>query len=231
MTGADRFPRFRAVADHAVLAEFALSVTEQARSDVLRLDHALAAKPFAGMIEAVPTLTSLLVTFDPLRTDHRAATDALQALLGQAAPPAATPALHDLPACYDADLSPDLPEVARQAGLSAEAVIAAHLGAVYTVGMYGFAPGYAYLGGVPAALHLPRKAAAVRDVPAGSVLIAGSQCLVSTLTMPTGWWIIGRSPARILRDDPERPFLFDVGDRVHFHRIGRAAFDAVAGRG
>jgi inhibitor of KinA len=44
--------------------------------------------------------------------------------------------------------------------------------------------------------------------------------------MPTGWWIIGRSPTRILRAEAEHPFLFDVGDGVRFRRIDRAAFDA-----
>jgi inhibitor of KinA len=66
----------------------------------------------------------------------------------------------------------------------------------------------------------------VRGVAAGSVIIAGPQCLVTTLTMPTGWWIIGRSPTRILTSDPARPFLFDVGDKVRFRRISRAEFAA-----
>jgi len=65
-------------------------------------------------------------------------------------------------------------------------------------------------------------------VPGGSVLIAGPQCLVSTLTMPTGWWVIGRSPTRILTGDEDRPFLFDVGDRVSFRRIDRATYEAEA---
>ena len=51
------------------------------------------------------------------------------------------------------------------------------------------------------------------------MLIAGPQCIVTTLTMPTGWWVIGRSPARILTGDPAKPFLFDVGDRIRFQRI------------
>jgi inhibitor of KinA len=91
--------------------------------------------------------------------------------------------------------------------------------------MYGFAPGYAYLASVPDAIQLPRKAAAVRDVPAGSLLIAGPQCLVTTLTMPSGWWNIGRSPTQILTKDESRPFLFNIGDHVRFRRIGHALFD------
>lgn len=65
---------------------------------------------------------------------------------------------------------------------------------------------------------------ALRGVAACSVIITGPQCLVTTLTMPTGWWIIGRSPTRILTGDPARPFLFDVGDRIRFRRIGRDEF-------
>jgi inhibitor of KinA len=80
---------------------------------------------------------------------------------------------------------------------------------------------------VPEAIQQPRKPAPIRGIAAGSVLIAGPQCLVSTLTMPTGWWIIGRSPTKILdAASDDRPFLFDVGDAVRFRRISRAEFDA-----
>ena len=70
---------------------------------------------------------------------------------------------------------PDLDEVARRCGLSPEAVIAAHLGGDYQVALCGFAPGYAYLSGVPKAIALPRKEAAVRGVAAGSVIIAAGR--------------------------------------------------------
>jgi inhibitor of KinA len=172
----------------------------------------------------------LLVVFDPGLADHAGVTAHLRRLLDDTAPPLTPGTVHDVLVCYDDDLSPDLGSVAAQTGLSPEAVIDAHLGATYSVVMYGFAPGYAYLAGLPPALTLPRKAAAVRGVPAGSVLIAGAQCLVSTLLMPTGWWNIGRSPTPILLDDPARPFLMEVGDRVRFRRIDRARLDA-EGRG
>ncbi|MEM6620202.1 MAG: carboxyltransferase domain-containing protein, partial [Pseudomonadota bacterium] len=91
--------------------------------------------------------------------------------------------------------------------------------------MYGFSPGYAYMAGVPDAIQVPRKRAAVRDVPAGSVIVAGPQCLITTLTMPTGWTIIGRSPTAVLTGDPAAPFLFAVGDQVTWERIDRATYD------
>ncbi|MBH1973728.1 MAG: allophanate hydrolase subunit 1 [Rhodobacteraceae bacterium] len=225
MTG---YPLFRAVADHAVLVEFGAVPGPEVLAQVRHLDRMLLLDGFAGFVEAVPAFVNVLVTFDPVQTNHLAVERVLRGLMNRAETAMSEPVLREVEVCYDPDLAPDLAEVAKACGMTTEAVIAAHLAGNYAVIMYGFAPGYAYLSGVPEPLHLPRKLAAVRGVAAGSVIIAGAQCLVTTLTMPTGWWIIGRSPTRILRNTAERPFLFDVGDRVQFRRISRAEFDAAA---
>jgi inhibitor of KinA len=224
------FPRFTPVADRALLVEFGDRIDPAIHDKVLSLDQALAANPPLGLLEVTPAYASLLITFDPIQTDHAAVQTASEALLHTTQTTAKTPKTHQIAVCYDDDLAADLSEVARQTGMSPEAVINAHLSGQYQVYLYGFAPGYAYLAGVPTALHLPRKSAAIRDIPAGRVIIAGPQCIVTTLKMPTGWWIIGASPDAVLRDDPDRPFLFDVGDHVRFHRIDRASYHAKGGR-
>ena len=56
-------------------------------------------------------------------------------------------------------------------------------------------------------------------------MVAGPQCVVTTVKMPTGWSIIGRSPTQIMLSDPDKPFLFDVGDRVQFRRISRDDYE------
>lgn len=220
------FPRFRAVADQAVLVEFGDIINDATHAQVLSLDRKLTFAPFAGFIESVPAYVSLLVAFDAMTTDHAGVELALKVLLDGPDRPAAKGNLRNVEICYDLDFAQDLHEVARQTSLSPDDVIRAHLTQTYQVVMYGFAPGYAYLGGLASTLHLPRKPSAKRGIAAGSVIIAGAQCLVTTLTMPTGWWIIGRSPTHILLDDPSRPFMFDVGDSVRFNRIDRVAFEA-----
>ena len=219
------FPIFSAMAEHSLLVEFGDQIDRTINSKVLHLDQALAEAPFHGFVEAVPAYASLLVRFDPVISDHSFAEAALRGLLDHTFSLGHPQGQRDVAVCYDFDLAPDLPAVAAATGLSPEAVIASHLAGQYSVFMYGFAPGYAYLAGVPEAIRLPRKPAALRGVAAGSVLIAGPQCLVSTITMPTGWWAIGRSPTKILTGSPAGPFLFDVGDGVRFHRISRAEFD------
>ena len=217
-------PRFKAIADHALLVTSAEEISEEAHSAVLALDAALAAQTPAGLIEAVPAMVNLLVTFDPLETDHVAMETGVRACAGAMKPVLSAGVTHRVQVCYDAPFSPDLEAVSSATGLTPEAVANAHLAGDYQVLMYGFSPGYAYLSGVPEAIRVPRKPAPVRDVPAGSVIIAGPQCLITTLTMPTGWSIIGRSPTKVLTGDPDTPFLFDVGDRVTFERIDAATF-------
>lgn len=220
------YPRLAPVADRAVLVEFGAVVDEAVHAAVLALDRALRADPVPGQVELVPAMVNLLVVFDPLVTDHAEVRAAVAVRLAALSPAVTRGPIHEVLVCYEGAFGRDLAAVAAQAGCSVEAVIAAHLAGDYHVAMYGFAPGYAYLTGVPEPIRLPRKPAPVRGVPAGSVIIAGGQCLVTTLTMPTGWWVIGRSPTAILTGDPARPFLFDVGDRVRFRRVG---VDALAG--
>jgi inhibitor of KinA len=220
------WPRFTPVADHALLVSFGDAIADATSAAVLALDRALAAAPPPGMAESVPALVNLLIDFDPLLTDHGQIRTHVQQLLRQSASIPAPGQLREVEVCYDGDFAPDLAAVASATGLAADAVIGCHLQADYAVRMFGFAPGYAYLSGVPAAIQVPRKPAPVRDIPAGSVLIAGPQCLVTTLAMPTGWSIIGRSPTPILTLDALQPVLFDVGDSLRFKRIDRAQYAA-----
>ena len=204
-------PLLRPVAGHALLVEFSDTISDAAHEAVLALDAALRDHPFDGLLETVPAFVNLLITFDPLRADP----DRISAHLADLprAERTRSPRLHEVPITYDGR---DLTQVAAQTGLTPKEVARLHAGATFKVCLYGFAPGYAYLGGLPPGLRLDRKTTPLRDVPAGSVIIAGSQCLITTLTMPTGWWIIGHSPLRVLTGDPAKPFLFEVGDSIRF---------------
>lgn len=221
-------PQFTAIADHALLVTFADEITDGAHAAVVALDKVIATAPPVGLIEVVPALVNLLVSFDPLITDHLKVEAHVRGCMKDLKIQELVGVQRRVQVCYDAPFSPDIDAVAAMKGVSTDVVIKAHLDGDFHVLMYGFAPGYAYLSGVAENIQVPRKAAPVRDVPAGSVIIAGPQCLVTTLTMPTGWSIIGRSPTPILTEDPSHPFLFDVGDRVTFERIDLARFERMS---
>lgn len=209
--------RFVPVGDSAVLVEFPGLDADAAWHRVQALDARVNALDVVS--ETCPGLVNLLLRFDPLVTDHDAIEHAVRALPTRPAEQL-VPAEHVLDVRYGGADGFDLDAVASATGLSADGVAAAHAAAAYQVRMYGFAPGYAYLGGVPPELRLPRKPTAVRDVAAGSVIIANDLCLVTTLTMPTGWWVIGRCSTPILTPHADRPARFAVGDSVRFRPIG-----------
>lgn len=224
------FPVVQPMAEHSLMVEFGDRIEAGIHAQVLRLDRRLAQVALPGVLETVPAYAALMIRFDPLRTDLGQVSEAVWHLIREEAAEGDTaPAAERVvDICYDGDdFAPDLAAVAAATGLTTEAVINAHLAGDYSVFLYGFAPGYAYMAGVPKAIQVPRKPTAIRGIPKGSLMIAGPQCIVTSLVMPAGWAVIGRSPTAILTGDPARPFLFDVGDRVRFRRITRAAFDAV----
>ena len=221
------FPRLVPVADCGLLVEFGDIIDPVVNRRVADFDRALIARGFAGFTESVPSWSAVFIGFDPLITDHAQVQNIAEEIIAHLKPGESKPKRHQVMACYDADLAPDLATMAERTGLTPEDVIKAHLSGVYRVGMMGFAPGYAYLDGLPSSIRLPRKTAPVRGVPKGSIMLAGSQCIVSTVTMPSGWWCIGRSPTRILRPETDPPVLFDMGDEIIFTRIDRATYDAL----
>jgi KipI family sensor histidine kinase inhibitor len=85
--------------------------------------------------------------------------------------------------------------------------------------MLGFAPGFAYLGGLPETIATPRRAEPRTAVPAGSVGIGGKQTGVYPLALPGGWQLIGRTPAKLFDATREPPTLLAVGDAVRFVAI------------
>src|SRR5262249_27553660 len=89
---------------------------------------------------------------------------------------------------------PDLPDLARERSLSEEQLIGLHAAGNYRVAFLGFAPGFAYLTGLPVELHAPRLATPRTRVPAGSVAIGGPYTGIYPDETPGGWRLIGRCP-------------------------------------
>ena len=217
-------PEFVAVGDSGVLANFGHRIDDRIHQAVLNLDAAIKDASITGLTEAIPAYAALLVGYDPLQTDFDSVCESLRQCASQNALVLAESALWDIPVCYQGDFAPDMSALSAELNLPTDEIIQHHSAAEYKVYMYGFAPGYAYLGGTPEAIQVPRKQAPVDNLPGGSVIIAGPQSLITTLPMPSGWWNIGRAVRTPLQYDQPNPFLFNVGDRVRFTPISEAQF-------
>jgi KipI family sensor histidine kinase inhibitor len=214
-------PRILNAGEAAIAVEFGNTIDVELNARVRALDEELAAHPFPGLIESVPTYRSLLVHFDPLAASFEEVSPHLTELASRISGGPSEPSpLKEVPTVYDGE---DLDAVADHTGLSNKEVIALHQGTEYRVYMLGFSPGFAYMGMLPEAIETPRLTTPRTRVPAGSVAIAGRQTSVYPSSTPGGWSLIGRSSLTLFDAGASPPTFFLPGDRVRFVRVTQVA--------
>jgi KipI family sensor histidine kinase inhibitor len=195
----------RAAGDAALLVE--------AGPQAGALAAAVRAAGLPGVIDVVTGAVTVLLVTEPGR-DLPALAAAVAGLDVPDQPPSAGELV--IPVVYD---GPDLGEVARLAGLTAEQVTERHAASVFTVGWLGFSPGFGYLTGLDPALHVPRLTTPRTKVPAGSVAVAGPLAAVYPTASPGGWRLIGRTSVRLWDTGREPPAVFSPGLRVTFQPV------------
>ena len=192
------------------------SINERVRELFLKLDR----RPLKGVVELVPSYRSLMVVYDPLKTEMDRLREAILELY-QATDPSLVPeprTLH-VPVVYGGEYGPDLEWVADLHNMSPEQVIRLHTGTTYRVYMIGFTPGYPYLGELPAALATPRRETPRTAVPQGSVAIAQRQTGIYPVQSPGGWHILGWTPINLFDANRWPPTPLEMGDLVRFFPV------------
>lgn len=230
-------PKLLPVGDAAWTVEFGERIDPALHARVLGLGAALEAarqadaSAWSGIVDVVPTFRSLTVHFDPLIAEGEGLGERLLALAAQAGAASVEGRRWRIPVCFDADLAPDLDEVASLKGMTREAVIERMCAAEFRVYMIGFMPGFPYMGGLPAELETPRLASPREAVPARSLAIAGSMCAVYPWQSPGGWRLLGRTPVPMFDAAAAEPSLFASGDRVRWFAVDRARFAELEAQG
>jgi KipI family sensor histidine kinase inhibitor len=126
--------------------------------------------------------------------------------------------LVELPTSYD---GPDLAVVAELWRVSIDDVVRIHTGLEHEVAFIGFAPGFAYIAGLPPELRVPRRATPRTAVPAGSVALADQFTGVYPRQTPGGWQLIGRTEVQMWDVQGKTHGYLAPGDRVRFRAMNR----------
>ncbi len=225
-------PRLLPSGEQALTFQISEAVDEGANRRIIALAHALdravASGEIHGVTERVPTYRSLLVRYEPESLRGAALGEALQSLWAGLEPGEETGRLWRVPVHYGGPAALDLDSLAAEKGMSTDELIALHSGAEYRVYMIGFAPGFAYLGGLPEILHSPRLPQPRQLIPAGAIGIGGKQGNINSVAGPSGWRFLGATPVRLFDPRRAQPFLLEAGDRVRFEPVDAAAFDRLA---
>ncbi len=213
--------------------------SDQTLGNVLDALRQLRVAQISGVTDFTSAYVSVALFFDPVRVVEAGAPaasviDWLTEKIKQALEKdtkrnrkKSVPRAVEIPVCYDAELAPDLGDVAQHAGISAQEVTKIHSAAEYRVACVGFTPGFGFLNGLDAKIATPRRATPRTEVPAGAVAIGGSQTGIYPIRSPGGWNIIGRTPLRMFDVKRDVPAVLCAGDRVRFRAITREEFDSL----
>jgi KipI family sensor histidine kinase inhibitor len=119
--------------------------------------------------------------------------------------------LVEIPTTFDGE---DLSAVAEHWGISRSEAVDRLTGTELTVAFCGFAPGFAYLRGLPEDWAVPRLSAPRKRVPAGSVALAGGYAGIYPTASPGGWRLVGRTEETLFDVRRQPPALLTPGTRV-----------------
>ncbi|NJC82137.1 allophanate hydrolase subunit 1 [Planosporangium mesophilum] len=121
--------------------------------------------------------------------------------------------LVEIPVTFD---GPDLAMVADRWACDDRGVAERMCATEFRVAFSGFAPGFAYLAGLPPELAVPRLETPRTRVPAGSVGLAGNYAGIYPTASPGGWLLVGRTDVRLFDVTARPPALLTPGTRVKF---------------
>ncbi|WP_421847883.1 5-oxoprolinase subunit PxpB [Marinomonas sp.] len=219
------FPNIEMVSNQACLLTFSKVISEATSNYIAQVTQQLA--KLAGIVDLVPSYTTLLVVFDDDHYDRFAIFKTIRQTIEAIDPNDFS--VKDqrevvIPVYYDKEVGPDIEDVASHCKLSIDEVIKRHSETTYRAYAIGFTPGFAFLGNTPDELHVPRKTTPRLKVPIGSVAIAENQTAVYPSVTPGGWQIIGRTPVNLIDWGSKNLALIAMGDSVRFEPISRDEF-------
>ncbi|MCV2402978.1 5-oxoprolinase subunit PxpB [Marinomonas sp. C2222] len=230
--------RVEVAGENALILYFSDEVSEASSAYIYAMTQALEALIGKGVIDLVPSYASLLIIFDHNVYDYyslkqyiskaKAVIDQTRIASGNSTDSIEAPTI-TLPVYYGTEAGPDLEELARNAQLTTEEVIAIHQAGLYQVYAIGFAPGFAFLGQVDERIAAPRKSTPRKAVPKGAVAIADRQTAVYPSVSPGGWNLIGLCPVPMFDAEKTPSMPLATGNKVKFEAISKAEFIAMGG--
>lgn len=224
MTAPISSPRLLPCGDSAITVEFSRHIDDDANRRVLALDQAIVGEPIPGVSETVPTYRSLLVHYDPGQIDFDTLGKRLLTLATRPVPAPEKARHWRIPVAYGGEYGIDLEDVAKALGITPDDVVARHVASDYRVAMIGFSPGWSYLSGLDKSLHRSRRENPRLLTPAGTISIGGVQAGIQCLAGPSGWHLLGCTPARTYQLHRDPIFLLEPGDHVKFYQIDAKTF-------
>ena len=200
-------PRLLPSGDSAITVEFSRNIDDAANQRALALDRAIARSRLSASPKRCRLIARCWCTMIPCKSiSKRSAKSSSRWRNGRLRQPT-RPRRWRIPVAYGGEHGIDLEDVAKTLNTTPDDIVARHVAGDYRVAMIGFTPGWSYLSGLDASLHMPRRQNPRLLTPAGTISIGGVQAGVQCLAGPSGWHLLGRTAVRTyqLHRDPDLP--------------------------
>ncbi|QKJ22529.1 5-oxoprolinase subunit PxpB [Poseidonibacter lekithochrous] len=177
-----------------------------------------------GIIEIIPSYSSIFITYDIFKYDYEKVVELLKNSITTKSNESNDEKVVNIDVYYGVEVGLDLEDMSTKTDLSIQEIIDIHSNKLYDVYAIGFLPGFAYLASVDQRIAMPRLSSPRKQIPKGSVSIADTQTAVYPQASPGGWNIIGRTALELFDKNLDSLSPLSVGNKVKFNSISKEEF-------
>lgn len=216
--------RFNIASVDSLIIYFGDSISEETSAKVKKAYNSIKALNLEGLIEIIPSYTSIFISFDIFKYDYESLKILLENSINLNFEENLEEKIIFIDIYYGLEVGLDLEKISFEKKLSIEEIIQIHSSKIYDVYAIGFLPAFAYLASVDERIATPRLKTPRNQIPKGSVAIADTQTAVYPQNSPGGWNIIGKTAFELFDKKLENLSIFEVGNKVKFNPISKEEF-------
>ncbi|MGB7404048.1 MAG: 5-oxoprolinase subunit PxpB [Arcobacter sp.] len=220
---------FKVASVDSLVIYFGNEISEKIANDVQKAYLSLKSLNIEGIIETIPSYTTIYISYDIFKYDYSSLVELLKQSINLEYEDNSSKNIINIDVYYGEEVGLDLSDMSIKTKLPIEKIIEIHSQKLYDVYAIGFAPGFAFLASVDKQIAVPRLSSPRKSVPKGSVAIADRQTAVYPQSSPGGWNIIGRTAMELFDKSLEKLSPLSVGDKVKFNAISKEEFLAQGG--
>ncbi|MGP2658038.1 5-oxoprolinase subunit PxpB [Malaciobacter sp. WC5094] len=221
--------QFKVASVDSLIIYFGDEIAQDVALKVKKAYQGLKSLNLDGLIEIIPSYTSIFISYDIFKYDYESLVELLKQEINLDSKVEFEEKIVTIDTYYDPEVGLDLKDMTFKTNLSINDIIGIHSNKLYDVYAIGFLPGFAYLASVDEAIAMPRLSSPRKQIPKGSVSIADTQTAVYPQASPGGWNILGRTALELFDRSLDTLSPLSVGDKVKFNPITKKEFLAQGG--
>lgn len=220
--------KFLIVGDSAVSVQMGNEISLEVNQLVRMLFNNLTEQPMDGIVELVPTYSSLMVHYRPEIIPYDRLTGELRERIKHMdRVEEQSRIVKEIPICYGGEMGPDLKDCAAYEHVSEQEFIRMHSEHEYYTYMLGFAPGHAYMARFEEPFHFKRRESPRVHIPGQSIVVQLNLSNLIPFPQPCGWNIIGATPLVICDYAKEDPFLVHAGEWIQYVPVSQREYQKI----